>query len=234
MAKSITSVIIPAAGISKRFSSSTKKQFVKLNGLPLLLYCVNVFEKNKNIDEIVLATHSEDIKITEELLKEFSKVKKVVAGGEHRHISVYNSFNSLSENSNFVLIHDAARPFITNEMINNIISEFATHEAVICGIPIYDTVKEIETANNTISSTIPREKLWRAQTPQAFKYSLLKKIYSSMDINSSVPTDESKLAEDYGAIIKITQGSEYNLKITNSDDLKIAESYITNGLIDNV
>ena len=234
MAKSITSVIIPAAGISKRFSSSTKKQFFKLNGLPLLFYCINVFEKNKNIDEIVVATHAEDIQITEDLLKDFSKVKKVVAGGEHRHISVYNAFNSLSEKSGFVLIHDAARPFITDKMIDNIMSEFDVHDAVICGIPIYDTVKEVETNDNTISSTIPREKLWRAQTPQAFKYGLLKKIYSSIDMNSKVPTDESKLAEDYGTIIKITEGSEYNLKITNSNDLKIAESYIKNGLIENV
>ena len=224
------SVIIPAAGISKRFSSSTKKQFVNLNGKPLLHYCIKTFENNSDINEIVVATHPDDTEITEELLKGFKKIKNVIAGGKERHLSVRNAFNEVSENTDIVLIHDAARPFLNDEMIKIILGEFDIYKAVIFGIPIYDTIKRINTIDNTVSNTIHREKLWRAQTPQAFEYNLLKEIYSSIDLNSFTATDESKLAEQMGIKIKIIEGSKINLKITDTNDFKIAESFIKSGL----
>ncbi|NIP32182.1 MAG: 2-C-methyl-D-erythritol 4-phosphate cytidylyltransferase [Candidatus Dadabacteria bacterium] len=234
MANQKVSVIIPAAGISKRYSSSVKKQFAELGGKPLLNYSVKAFELNENINEIIVVTHADDIKEAKRLLINFKKITNIVPGGKERQFSVKNGFKSVSGDTDIVLIHDAARPFISNNLINKIITECMVNKAVILAIPITDTVKEVDLSNLNIIKTVPRESLWRAQTPQAFKYSLLREIYDKLDLDSLNITDESQLAELLGEKIKIINGSVYNLKVTDVNDLRIAESYIKSEIIENV
>lgn len=232
MARPKISLIVAAGGISKRFSSETKKQFVLLDGIPLLNHSLNTFHRIDFIDEIVIAAPKDELENTKRLIKKhgYNKVAYVIRGGEKRQDSVYNGFKKLSADSEIVIIHDAARPLVTKNIIKKTVRNCIKHGASISAVPISDTVKKIKNSR-LVDKTIAREKLWRAQTPQVFRYDILKAVYSTAKIKKNSATDESQLAEQNGFQVKIVKGSEFNIKITTLSDLHYAEFLIKKGLV---
>ena len=230
MGKNKTSAIIPAAGASSRLKNESKKQFAEINGTPLLCFCLNSFQNSSSIDEIVLVVPETDIEFAKKEIVEknsFTKVFKIIAGGDLRQDSVKNGFDAVGSDTELVVIHDAARPFIDSGFIDTIVSETKIKNCVISAIPVKDTLKTAD--NGIIMNTTSRNSIWRAQTPQAFKYGILKDSYDKADFDNDTFTDEAQIVEYAGYDVHIIEGSEYNFKITNSEDMKLAELIIYNG-----
>lgn len=225
------SAIVAAAGLSKRFSPHGKKQFAELGGKPLLTYCLSTFESSELIASVVVVVPENEISRSREMLGNFGfeKIASVVGGGEKRYLSVRNGFCAAPPDSEMVLIHDAARPFVDNDAIKRVVEECARSGASICAVPVTDTLKRADERNSLVSGTIPREKLWRAQTPQVFRREILEEIYSSSDMGDLGATDESVLAEIRGIRVGIVMGSDLNMKITTAADFKIAELIVSKG-----
>lgn len=225
------SAVVAAAGLSKRFSPHGKKQFAELCGKPLLTYCLSTFESSELIASVVVVVPENEISRSRELLGDFGfeKITSVVAGGEKRYLSVRNGFRATPPDSDMVLIHDAARPFVDNDTIKRVVEECARSGASICAVPVTDTLKRADERNSLVSGTIPREKLWRAQTPQVFRREILEEIYFSSDMGEVHATDESVLAEMRGIKVGMVMGSDLNMKITTAADFKIAELIVSKG-----
>ena len=225
------SAVVAAAGLSKRFSPHGKKQFAELGGKPLLTYCLSTFESCELIASVVVVVPEDEISRSRELLGGFGfeKITSVVAGGEKRYLSARNGFRAVSPDSDMVLIHDAARPFVDSDTIKRVVEECARCGACICAVPVTDTLKRADERNSLVSGTVPREKLWRAQTPQVFRREILEEIYSSSDMGDLGATDESALAETRGIRVGMVMGSDLNMKITTAADLKIAELIASKG-----
>ena len=225
------SAVVAAAGLSKRFSPHGKKQFAELGGKPLLTYCLSTFESSELIASVVVVVPEDEISRSRELLGDFGfeKIASVVAGGEKRCLSVRNGFRAVPPDSDMVLIHDAARPFVDNDTIKRVVEECARAGASICAVPVTDTLKRADERNSLVSGTIPREKLRRAQTPQVFRREILEEIYSSSDMGEVYATDESALAEMRGIKVGMVMGSDLNMKITTAADFKIAELIVSKG-----
>lgn len=232
MANQKVSVIVAAGGTSARFTSESKKQFTELGGIPVLAHCLKTFDSCPDIDEIVVVAPEDELKKTISIVGKFGfkKVINTAVSGKERKLSVYNGFMKLSPHNGVVIIHDAARPFLKKELVNTVVGECVKHGACITAIPVTDTIKATG-YNNTVERTVPRNNLWRAQTPQAFHYSILKEIYSRLDIENTSATDESQLAEQAGISVKITRGMESNIKITTREDFGYAEFLINKGLV---
>lgn len=230
------SAVVAAAGLSKRFSTHGKKQFAALGGKPLLTYCLSTFESNGLITSVVVVVPEDEISRSRELLESFGfeKITSVVAGGEKRHVSVRNGFCATPPDSDMVLIHDAARPFVDNDTIKRVIEGCALTGACICAVPVTDTLKRAHEPGPFILETVPREKLWRAQTPQAFRREILAEIYCSDGIADLDATDESALAEAKGIRVSVVAGDDLNIKITTAADFKIAQLIVSKGEVVNV
>jgi len=217
--------VIPAAGEGKRMNS--KKQFLELNGRPVLDITVSVFDECQSIDDIIVVVAKEDIRLTKDLLKERKKVKSIVVGGAERQDSVYNGIEAIKPESedDIVVIHDAARPLITKEIISSVVIEAKTSKAVVVGVPSKDTVKTVS-PENIIMETLDRASIWLVQTPQAFHYSVIKQAYERAQRIKYKATDDSKLVERMGISVKMVMGSYENIKITTKEDLAIAEAML--------
>ena len=213
-----TSAIITAAGTGDRFGG--RKQFKLLLGKPLYQYSLNVFIESKLIDEIILVVPS-DIKesISSEIRNSFDRNIKIIEGGITRSESVKNGLNKVSSVSDLVVIHDAARPFLKEKLIEDSINACSYADGAIVAILPVDTIKYSK--DNIIEKTINREHIWLAQTPQVFKKDKLLNAYN--DVNSFFFTDESSLMEKQGYKIVIIPGLENNFKITTHNDWKRAE-----------
>lgn len=223
MPKIKTSVIIPAAGSGKRLKNETKKQFLDIQGKPLLFYTLRVFQKSKDIDEIVIVAPKNNLTLTRRDIVEkfnFSKVKCVVAGGIERQDSVKNGFDSISTDTDIVVIHDAARPLINIDLINKVVRNADKNGAAISALQITDTLKMA--ADGVVKNTFPRENFWRSQTPQAFKYNILNECYDRKLNEEAIFTDEAQMVEYAGFEVSLVEGWEYNIKITTNDDFKLA------------
>lgn len=225
------SAVVAAAGLSKRFSPHGKKQFAALGGKPLLAYCLCAFESSELIASVVVVVPEDEISRSRELLESFGfeKITSVVAGGEKRHLSVRNGFRAAPPDSDMVLIHDAARPFVDSDTIRRVIEGCARTGACICAVPVTDTLKRAQEPGPLVSETVSREKLWRAQTPQVFRREILAEIYCSDAIADLEATDESALAEARGIGVSVVAGNDLNMKITTAADFKIAELIVSKG-----
>ena len=225
------SAVVAAAGLSKRFSTRGKKQFATLGGKPLLTYCLSTFELSKLITSIVVVVPEDEISHSRKLFESFGfeKITSVVAGGKKRHVSVRNGFRAVPPDSDMVLIHDAARPFVDNDTIKRVIEQCSRTGACICAVPVTDTLKRADEHNSFVSGTISREKLWRAQTPQIFRRETLEEIYRSGRTEKLDATDESALVEAEGIQVGMVMGSNLNMKITTAADFKIAELIVSKG-----
>jgi len=218
--------IIPAAGRGKRIGASVPKQFLEIQGRPLLHHTLMVFASCKLIDYVVLVMPRADVdEMGEDWLNKYEIVRKVVVGGEQRQDSVYNGFSSLEKGTDIVVVHDGVRPFTTPQMIIATVEAAQQHGAAITAIPVSDTVKQA--ADGFVKQTVSRDGLWRVQTPQAFQCGLLQQAFKKAKKDSYYGTDEGSLVEYLGERVKIVPGSELNIKITRKEDLVLGESLLS-------
>lgn len=209
--------IIVAAGRGKRLGSSLPKQFLKVRGRTILEMSVGAFEQNKYVDEIFVAANADYCELTEKLCRGFSKLKKIVAGGAERQDSVRAALDCLRGENGIVLVHDAARPFVSEAVINAVIEGTADFGAAIPTVPAKDTIRQVD---GTGSRTLQRETLARVQTPQGFRISLLKHAFEKAQAEGFLGTDDASLVERMGINISMVQGENANRKITTREDLE--------------
>lgn len=232
-------VIIPAAGLGTRMSHAgagvkpaAAKQFTEIEGVPILLHTLRRFTCLPQISEIYLALRGVEAEWFEpRLQQEQPRVRvHVVEGGEHRQQSVANALAHVTAaEDDIVLVHDAVRPFVERETVENVIAAAERHGAAIAGVPAIDTVKQVErTAEGAvISSTIPRERVVLAQTPQGFRFGLLKRAFDQASAEGFIGTDEASLLEHMGQEVAVVMGSPRNIKITTPGDLELAEFFFS-------
>ncbi len=224
MADMTASAIITAGGKGMRFGGEAPKQFAALGGKPLLAHSVETFSRLDVIGEIVLVAPEDWIEYAEREIAGIagSKVSRVVPGGPERQHSVENGFSALSGKPDVVVIHDGVRPFAEPSLIEEVTREAFQHGAALAALPVGDTVKRANSAG-LVEATIPRDALWLAQTPQAFRYGVLREAFERARADSFVATDEALLAERIGVGVKLVAGSPYNIKITTREDLVLGE-----------
>jgi 2-C-methyl-D-erythritol 4-phosphate cytidylyltransferase len=215
------SAIIPAAGSGERFGE--EKQFKLFSGRPLFYHTLKLFLQSNYIDEIIVAVPSANVDSTHRDVLSMSAGKpvKVVAGGTRRQDSVKNGIDVSDSDSTLVCIHDAARPFVTEDLIQRSISACEFADGAVAGIPSKDTVKISE--NGLVKETLDREKIWLAQTPQCFHKNKLLQALDHAKTENLTGTDESALMEAMGFSIKLVGGDSNNFKITTKDDWARAE-----------
>jgi 2-C-methyl-D-erythritol 4-phosphate cytidylyltransferase len=238
-------VIIPAAGLGTRMTSASggkgkklaaSKQFADLAGTPILMHTLRKFADSPEVAEIYVALRANEIdgfrtRLEQEGKHLQRKKIQIVEGGEHRQQSVANAIAALSASpDDIVLVHDAVRPFVTEEIIHDVIQAAHKYGAAIAGVPAVDTVKQVErTAEGAqITATLPRERVVMAQTPQAFRYDVLKKGVDEAAADGFLGTDEASLVERSGHQVAVVMGSPRNIKITTPADLELAEFYLRN------
>lgn len=209
--------IIVAAGRGKRLGSSLPKQFLKVRGRTILEMSVEAFEQNKYVDEIFVAANADYSELTEKLCRDFSKLKKIVAGGAERQDSVRAALDCLRGEDGIVLVHDAARPFVSEAVVNAVIEGTADFGAAIPTVPAKDTIRQVD---GTGSRTLQRETLACVQTPQGFRISLLKHAFEKAQAEGFLGTDDASLVERMGINISMVQGEDANRKITTREDLE--------------
>lgn len=223
MSKNI--VIIVCSGIGKRMNSNVPKQFIKVNDKPIVCYTIDKFENCNYIDEIIIVTNKEYIDYFKNSIindYNYKKISAVIEGGKERLNSIYNGINYIEYNEDsIVLIHDGVRPFIDEKDIINIIEETKIYNACILGVKVKDTVKICK--DGFIQTTPNRENIWLAQTPQAFKYNIIKEAYEYAFNNNLFVTDDASVVENFGFKVKIIEGNYSNIKITTKEDLKFFE-----------
>lgn len=215
--KSKVSVVIVAAGESRRFGKKDKL-LIKINQKPLVIYTLNCFEKNKKVDNIVLVVRKNKITKYKNLVNDYNmkKVKRIIPGGSTRQISSFCGLKALDKDTEVVLIHDGARPYVSDKLINNVIENTLKFGAVVPVLPVKETLKIVK--DNYILSTFPRENIFFAQTPQGFKYEVILKAYR-MNKNKYF-TDDAQLLEKTKNKIKVIKGEYQNIKITTPEDLR--------------
>jgi len=224
--------LIAAAGKGKRMNSRISKPFIPVSGKPVLAYTVEKFEKCKLIDKIYLIVSPEEKEICHKniiLRYNFSKVQELVDGGETRQDSIYNGLRAMDKDTDIVVIHDGARPLVEETIIQDSIEKAQKYGAAIAAIPIKDTVKKSEN-NFYIDKTLNREEIWRAQTPQTFKYDIILPAYHQAYKDKYLTTDDAAIVERYGHKVKLIIGPEENIKITTPFDLIVAEIFLKKGL----
>lgn len=228
MDKPFVSAVILAGGSGSRLESTVKKQFLSLNNKPVLYYSIDTFQRSVSVDEIVIVLPADSMDYYSDKiapLGQFPKVRQIARGGQRRQDSVFNGISIVSENTDIVLVHDAARPLVDTETIDRVAGQTMVSDCAICAVHINDTVKQTG-HNGLIEKTISRDNLWLAQTPQGIKHDLLKRAFKHVQSNNLTVTDEAGLVELIGITPAVVQGSKYNIKITTSYDLKLAEFYL--------
>jgi len=226
------SVILPAAGLGTRMgrerSGTSRKQFMLLEGAPILLHTIRKFLHCPSVSEIVVALRREDLDWARGLVHQDHPNKPVrfVEGGDSRQQSVENALAALTPETGLVAVHDAVRPFIDSELVEKVIAEAARSGAAIVGIVPIDTVKRVH--KNKIRDTLPRENLVLAQTPQVFRFDLLKRAFENARRDSFQGTDEASLVERMDEVeVSVVQGSDRNIKITRPTDMDLARLFLS-------
>ena len=213
--------------------ADTPKQFLELDGVPIVILSLRRIASCELVTDIIVATRADEVARLEERIRseKFKQNVRVVRGGDSRQDSVSCALEQVPEGTEIVLVHDAVRPFVTREQIARVIEEARHCKAAILGIPAMDTVKEVKRASLTedvalITATIPRERIVLAQTPQAFATKLLKEAFRQAQADGVNASDEAGLVERMGHDVHVVLGSERNLKITKPADLELARIYL--------
>ena len=223
--------LIVAGGKGTRLGGPTPKQYLALAGEPMLVRTLRVFEACRAIDTIVLTVPASDFSFVRESLLAAANLRKKVllaAGGLHRQDSVFSGLASIPEEDSLVVIHDAVRPLVTCGCITACVEAARQHGACTAAIPAMDTLKQVTDAG-TIDATLPREKVWLAQTPQAFRTGLIRAAHESARRQQVQGTDDASLVERMGVGVHLVPGSRRNFKITTEEDLAIAEALFSAG-----
>lgn len=231
MQKKKCTAIVLAAGQGKRMGTKVQKQYLEIDGRPVLYYSLNAFEESAIIDEIILVVGENQAEYCQnEIISKYgiSKVKKIVQGGAERYNSVWNGLQEVDDSS-YVFIHDGARPFITEEILIRAYKDVENCKACVVGMPVKDTIK-LADREGFVEETPDRNLVWMIQTPQVFESSLVKKAYALlMEKDNIQVTDDAMVVEQMlGCKVKLTLGSYENIKITTPEDLDIAEIFVKN------
>lgn len=216
-------VVIAAAGQGRRMGASEKKQFILLENKPVLYHSVKLFKNIPRIKEIVVVTNEDDLDRAREMLSDLAPVT-VTPGGAERQESVLLGLQAL-QNVEYALIHDAARPFATRSLIERVMNKALETGAAIPAIPAQDTMKMVN-GKGEVESTPPRQSLWAAQTPQAFRLSAIIRAHQNARQLGFVGTDDSMLMEWRGEKVAVVEGERTNVKLTTPADLKIGETIL--------
>ena len=230
-------VIVPAAGLGTRMGRSSaektgtsRKQFMLLDGSPILLHTVRKFAVSSRVTEIVVAVRGEDLDWVREMMKrEFpGRRVRVVEGGNSRQESVQNALGNLDRDTDLVAVHDAVRPFIDLDIIDKVLDAAAATGAAIVAVAPVDTVKQVNrgTGQVRVRATLPRDRLVLAQTPQVFRYDLLNRAFQSARDDGFIGTDEASLVERLDVEVSVVLGSDRNIKITKPADMDLARLFL--------
>jgi len=217
--------IIVAAGKGLRMADPLRKQYLELEGLPILARTLTVFDACDLVDGIFLVIPAEDIEYCRaNVLDPLSLTKSIqlISGGIKRQDSVYNGLKAVDRRYRIIVIHDGVRPFLNPEHLVRCIESAKKYGACILGVPAYDTLKRVDSSDR-ILDTLPRENVWLAQTPQAFHYDVIKEAHENARRDGYTGTDDASLVERTGERVKIINGSRNNIKITRPEDLAIAK-----------
>ena len=229
----MVSAIIVAAGKGIRMKGTMRKQYLNLSGRPVLAHSIMAFNSCSLIEEIFLVVPKEDVEYCQNKilsLLDLNNQINFVHGGAKRQDSVYNGLQAIDKDTETVVVHDGVRPFIHPEDLKECILGSKKFGACILGIPASDTLKSVD-KSDIIETTLPRENIWLAQTPQAFQYDLILKAHETARRDGYVGTDDASLVERLGEDVKIINGSRFNIKITKKEDLAIAKAMIDGNVI---
>jgi len=229
----MVSAIIVAAGKGIRMEGTMRKQYLDLSGRPVLAHSIMTFDSCSLVDEIFLVIPREDVEYCQKKIISLLDLKNhinLVHGGDKRQDSVYNGLKAITKNTETVVIHDGVRPFIQPEDLKECILVSKKYGACILGTPASDTLKRVN-KSDIIETTLSRENIWLAETPQAFKYDLILKAHETARRDGYVGTDDASLVERMGKDVKIINGGRFNIKITKKEDLVIAKAMFDAGLI---
>lgn len=224
----IVTAIIPAGGSGKRFGSVVPKQFIELNGKPVIVYSLEILQNHPSIDNIVISVHDSFRDILNEFINKYNltKVREIINNGYERQDSIMNCINSkFITESDIIIEHDAVRPFINKELIDDLLSWVIHHDAVIPVLDVKDTIKIVD-SKGMVNSTPDRSILRAVQTPQAFKTKFYIESYKKAYSEQFIGTDSSSLLEKAGYFVKTIEGVERNFKLTTQFDFIIAERVI--------
>ncbi len=215
--------IIAAAGKGSRLGGSISKQYRNLRGRPLLAHTINIFENLTAVKEIIIVARKDELNLCNKLITSegFNKVSAVVSGGSWRQDSVYRGFKALSSSTDFVVVHDGARPLLTYDIFNRVLDAAVEYGAAVPAVPVKDTIK-ISDDESFVKSTLDRTRLRAVQTPQIFRYGILYEAYR-LARQKWAATDEAFLVEAAGYRVKMVTGDYENIKITTQEDLLLAE-----------
>lgn len=225
----MNTAIILAAGRGTRMKAEVNKQYLLLEGEPIIVHTIVGFEKSPLIDEIILVINENDVEVCKKNILnkyKFKKVKKVILGGKERQRSVYNGILEVDKESEVVLIHDGARPIVTEQVIERCIRGAKEYGAVSAGVPIKETIK-IMKADRFVDFTPRREDVWITQTPQAFKTDIIRKAHEIAIEEDILGTDDAMLIEHMGEKVKMVEGDYENIKITTPEDLITVEAILS-------
>ncbi|HEX9061870.1 MAG TPA: 2-C-methyl-D-erythritol 4-phosphate cytidylyltransferase [Clostridia bacterium] len=223
-----TSVVIVAAGKGTRMNSSINKQYIEIGNIPVLARTIKVFDDSPMIEDIILVTNKDDLKLCKDNIIDrfsFSKIRSITVGGSQRQESVYNGLCDVNKDTGIVLVHDGARPFVEESDIENCIKAAREYGAACISVPVKDTIK-ISDDKGFIEETPAREKLWAVMTPQGFQYDLLLEAHKKAMDEGFLGTDDAMLVERTGTRVKLVMGSYKNIKITTPEDINIAEAIL--------
>jgi 2-C-methyl-D-erythritol 4-phosphate cytidylyltransferase len=225
--------ILPAAGLGTRMGAETPKQFLELDGTPIVVHSVRRIASCPLVTDIIVATRPDVVDSLEQRLRgdSFMQSVRVIRGGDSRQDSVALALDEVPTDTELVLVHDAVRPFVTREQIVRVIEEARRCQAAILGIPAMDTVKEVKRASlpedvALITATVPRERVVLAQTPQVFSTKLIKEAFVRAQADGVNASDEAGLVERLGRDVHVVLGSERNIKITKPADMDLARFYL--------
>ncbi len=227
MKNKITAIVL-AAGQGKRMGTSVQKQYLLIEDKPVLYYSLKCFEDSV-IDDVILVVGRDEIEYCKNNIVDMynlKKVSKIIAGGKERYNSVYNGLRA-TKDTDYVMIHDGARPFINTDIVNRSIEAVMEYGACTVGMPVKDTIKIVD--EDSFGKDTPNRKyVWQIQTPQSFRYELILDAYTKMlSANDDDITDDTMVVERYKANkIKVIEGDYTNIKITTIEDLKIAEKFL--------
>ncbi|OEU53487.1 MAG: 2-C-methyl-D-erythritol 4-phosphate cytidylyltransferase [Desulfuromonadales bacterium C00003096] len=223
-------VIIPAAGMGRRMGAAVNKQYLPLNGRPILAHTIALFDQHPLIDKIYLITPADEFELCRREVLEpnsFAKVQELVPGGAERQDSVRNGLLACAAGpEDILLIHDGVRPLLQPALIDKLVAEVQARGACLVGVPVKDTIKQV--VDGRIEGTPERSGLWQAQTPQAFRYGQILDAYQRAQQDGFRGTDDASLVERLGQSVTVVAGSYRNIKITTPEDLLLARAFLDN------
>jgi 2-C-methyl-D-erythritol 4-phosphate cytidylyltransferase len=216
--------IIAAGGSGTRLKSRTAKPYIVLNGKPLIIHTLGIFERTRSVDEVILAVHPAKIGLCGKLVRKYGigKVSRIIAGGKTRQESVYNALAAAPGETAIVVIQDCARPFTGPETVEASVRAARKYGGALVGVPASDTIKRVG-ADGTVEGTLNRKMIWYAQTPQTFRFAEIKKCYETARKKNVEATDDAYLFELFGGRVKMVCAGSCNMKITNPEDVEIAK-----------